>query len=75
MIGAHLGTMLDQLRVDGMEYVADCLADAVLHDYHDDWHDGEFYRDCWFCWHESQNGYGDWPHPGPPPERKVDEQV
>ena len=73
MVGAHLGTMLDQLRVDGMEDVANCIEDAAQHDDHDERHDGEFYPDCWFCWNEAMNGYGEWPFDGPPPERMVEE--
>lgn len=59
MIGAHLGTMLDQMRADGMDDVADCIEDAVEHDTHADQHGAAFRHDCWFCYNEcKQLGMG-----------------
>ena len=73
MVGAHLGTMLDQMRADGEDRIANEIEDAVEHDYHDMRHDGEFYQDCWFCWNEAMNGYGEWPFGDLPPKRMVEE--
>jgi len=72
MIGGHLGTMLDQMRADGADDVADAIEDAALHDYHDANHGAQVYRDCWFCYNERIRYCQEWPYPRTP-ERKIDE--